>query len=642
LIENGNVVATSGFQSTSSAPQFSYVFNLNSRAHPLAAGAHIFTVYYPGDASWNPATSTSLSVTITPIAPTMSLTSNLGTFGSVVQGTAIMYSAKMTGVLGVAGGIEPYPTGAVQFYVDGVAAGGPVPLVNGVAAFSTSALTTGQHTITAGFGGDSFYTSATTSGVVTVVTQGPDILTLTSATPSNGALGASIAVSGTLTAGAFGPAPTGTVTLLDNGQGIASANLAGSSPFALAFTVDTARQPIAAGTHNFTLRYGGEAHWTANTSAAAVVTLAKGTTSTVVNSSGSTALVGSSVAFTAAIAQPGFVPATGTVQFFDGTAALGSPVAVSNGSAVYATNALAAGTHSITAVYSGDANYAASTSASLLETITSTTKGTASITLTASNSSVAINTNVTFTAALAVSQGSPAPTGTVQFYDGAATLGSPVPVANSSASYSTSTLAGGSHSISAAYSGDDNYSPSTSAVVTESVEDFSFQAGTATLTINAGGSGTSVLTITPEGGFNVSTSFACSGLPQGATCSFSPATLTGSGTTTLTIATTGSQATVSRPSIGWRSAAGTTLIAGAFWLILPLPGRSRRQKLGGLTFLLFVCLGVFAGCGGGSSSKPTTGNSGTPAGTYKVTVTATSGSGTSAIVHTTAVTVIVR
>ena len=173
LMENGDVVATAGFLSASNPPQFSYGFNVNSRAHPLAAGAHTFTVYYPGDVSWNPATSTSLSVTITPIAAAMSLTSNLGTFGSMVQGTAIMYSAKMTGVLGVAGGDVPYATGAVQFYVDGVAAGSAIPLVN-VSPRSPPRLFRRDNTPSPPATAATPCTaSTTTSGVVTVVTRAP-------------------------------------------------------------------------------------------------------------------------------------------------------------------------------------------------------------------------------------------------------------------------------------------------------------------------------------------------------------------------------------------------------------------------------------------------------------------------------------
>jgi hypothetical protein len=61
------------------------------------------------------------------------------------------------------------------------------------------------------------------------------------------------------------------------------------------------------------------------------------------------------------------------------------------------------------------------------------------------------------------------PTGTVTFEDGTITLGSPVALAAGRASYSTSALAVGSHSISAVYSGDGQNAASTSQVVVETV-----------------------------------------------------------------------------------------------------------------------------------------------------------------------------
>ena len=65
---------------------------------------------------------------------------------------------------------------------------------------------------------------------------------------------------------------------------------------------------------------------------------------------------------------------------------------------------------------------------------------------------------VTLTASVAGN----APTGTVQFMDGATNLGAPVAVGNGVATLSTNQLAVGSHSISAAYSGDAGNAPSTS------------------------------------------------------------------------------------------------------------------------------------------------------------------------------------
>src|SRR6266571_935596 len=62
------------------------------------------------------------------------------------------------------------------------------------------------------------------------------------------------------------------------------------------------------------------------------------------------------------------------------------------------------------------------------------------------------------------------PTGTVTFRDGAATIaGSPVTLVNGVATLVTSALATGSHSLTAVYSGDDDFLASTSAAVTQVV-----------------------------------------------------------------------------------------------------------------------------------------------------------------------------
>ena len=57
--------------------------------------------------------------------------------------------------------------------------------------------------------------------------------------------------------------------------------------------------------------------------------------------------------------------------------------------------------------------------------------------------------------------------GSVQFKDGAATLGSPVAVSAGSAQLVTSSLTGGTHSLSAAFSPTDSSAPSDSASPTD-------------------------------------------------------------------------------------------------------------------------------------------------------------------------------
>ena len=181
-------------------------------------------------------------------------------------------------------------------------------------------------------------------------------------------------------------------------------------------------------------------------------------TTTAVTSNANPATAGQSVTFTAAVT--GNSP-TGTVQFMDGAANLGTPVTLTGGAATLTSATLSAGTHPITAVYSGDASNAASTSSVLNEII-----------LTVSTTSVASSLNpanagqsVTFRATVTGN----GPTGTVQFMDGSANLGTPVTLTAGAANLSSSTLAAGTHPITAVYSGDASNAPSTSLVLNETI-----------------------------------------------------------------------------------------------------------------------------------------------------------------------------
>ncbi len=70
---------------------------------------------------------------------------------------------------------------------------------------------------------------------------------------------------------------------------------------------------------------------------------------------------------------------------------------------------------------------------------------------------------------------------------------------------------------------------------------FSLAANPASLTINLGASGTSTVTVTPSGGFADSVALSASGLPDGVTATFAPASTTG--TSTLTLAASSTAAT---------------------------------------------------------------------------------------------------
>jgi hypothetical protein len=68
--------------------------------------------------------------------------------------------------------------------------------------------------------------------------------------------------------------------------------------------------------------------------------------------------------------------------------------------------------------------------------------------------------------------------------------------------------------------------------------DFSLTETPGALTIAPGASGQSTINVVPAGGFNGTVSFNVSGLPSGATASFSPTSVTGSGSTTMTVTAT--------------------------------------------------------------------------------------------------------
>ena len=159
---------------------------------------------------------------------------------------------------------------------------------------------------------------------------------------------------------------------------------------------------------------------------------------------------------------------TGMVTFFDGTTAIGSqalsPSAQSGTAAAqFQTTALAVGTHNITASYSGDGNVMASTSPA--QTVTVTLISTTSA-LALSAATIMVGQTETLTVTIAGGTGNPALTGTVNFFDNTAnsTLGNVTVTPTSTggnAMLAVNTLAVGTHVLSARYSGDSNFQPST-------------------------------------------------------------------------------------------------------------------------------------------------------------------------------------
>ena len=375
----------------------------------------------------------------------------------------------------------------------------------------------------------------------------------------------------------------------------------------------------------------------ATAQATAVVTVidpAGGTapTTTGLNASTQSPTLGGAITLTATVNKgAGSTTPGGTVNFKQGTAVLGSATLDNTATATLQTTSLTPGPHNITALYFGDATYAGSTSAATVVTVITPT----TTSLNGNPANPGIGGTVTLIAAINKAPGLATPTGTVTFNEGTTTLGSGTVNAAATATMQISTLASGQHSITAAYSGDSLYLPSTSAAFVVTVgttpPDFTVNIPATSKTVPAGQSAQYTFTITPQGGFSATVNFSCSGLPQGASCGFNPPTVTVNGSpasTTLTITTTARTVTTASAGHGLGALAATGAGCFAFGLVLVggFSSRKRRLQLMCMLLLGMTMIVSMTACGGGSHQQQQQFMTGTPAGTYTVTVAATGAS----------------
>jgi hypothetical protein len=255
-----------------------------------------------------------------------------------------------------------------------------------------------------------------------------------------------------------GGTPSGTVTFKDGAATIGSATLHRSGEATLSIAT------LARGAHTITAVYGGDSNFKESTSSALIQTVNPAATSTGVTSSVNPSTYGQSVTFTATVTSTAGEP-VGTVTFRDGAIALGSGTLNGSGQATFATTALSAGVHSITAEYAGTENFGASLSSPASQSVGKA--GTA----TALNSSPNPSTPgqiVTFVAIVAGQYGG-AVTGTVTFKQGKNQVLGTASLVNGSATLSLSTLRRGRHKVTAVYGGDSNSNRSTSPAITQKV-----------------------------------------------------------------------------------------------------------------------------------------------------------------------------
>ena len=200
--------------------------------------------------------------------------------------------------------------------------------------------------------------------------------------------------------------------------------------------------------------------------------------------------------------------------------------------------------------------------------------------------------------------------------------------------------------------------------------DFSVSATPASQTVVQGASTTYTATVTPSGGFSGAVIFSASGLPIGAIPSFNPASVTTSGSSTMTVTTTATtpagnyQITITGTSGTLTHSATVTLVVNApatadFTLSASPASHTIRRgstttytvtitRSGGFADSVNLSVsGLPAGAAGSFAPNPATGTSSTltvttarstAVGTYPVTITGTAG----ALTRTTSVTLVIR
>jgi sugar lactone lactonase YvrE len=382
-------------------------------------------------------------------ATTTTLTSSLNPsgFGQAVIFTATVSTGAATGTL----------TGTVTFTVDGVAAGSPVAIsAVGVAMHSTTALTVGQHTVTASYNSDPAHFPSTSAVLTQTVLEGTVVTLASSLNPSN--LGAAVTFTATVAAppGGGSVPPDGTVVFSDG------ATILGRAVLSATGVASLATSTLANGLHSVTATYEGDAN-----------KQIQGSTSTTleqdVQVAGEVTLVsnlnpssyGAPVTFLLAVASTGTASATGTVKILDGAQQIGSAALVgSMGQTTFTTSTLAVGSHSIMAAYLGDSTYGSSTSATVTQVVNQAQTTTA-VAAPVPNPGIA-GATVAITAAVTGSAGVSTPAGTVAFTSGTATLGTATLNASGTATINA-TFAAGAFPIIATYSGEANDAGSASA-----------------------------------------------------------------------------------------------------------------------------------------------------------------------------------
>jgi Bacterial Ig-like domain (group 3)/FG-GAP-like repeat len=566
----------------------------------VISGTQNVMATYPGDTIR--AASQSVTIPVGPVATTTSLSCspNPAFSGQLVTCTAT---------------VAPIPTGAdsVDFFSGSTSLGIADINSSGVATFTTSSLPLGPSSITAVFSGSAGFATSTSSAVIVQVNAQTVTTTTLVVAPNPATVGQAVTFTATVTPAPTGT-PLGTVNFFNGGTLLGSGTV--NSSGVATFTTSS----LPAGLLSLTATFSSNAGFAGSSSSAQSVTVNALTVTTItLTVAPNPATAGQTVTLTATVAPAPTGTPAGLVTFKKGVTVLGTGTVNASGVATFTTSSLPVGTYGLLAAYAGNAGFAASVSS--VQSVTVNAAITTTTTLTVSPNPAQAGQPVTFTVTVA-----PPPTGTplgtVNFLNGATSLGTATLNSAGVATLTISNLPSGTDVITAVFSGNAASAGSTSAPVNIVITPtFTITAPTTPITVAAGSMVTVNINVAPLGGsFTSVVTMSATGLPAGDTATFNPPTVTpgaAGATTVLTLAFPASAQFVPEPGKNQPLAALGFTLAGMCLFI-----RKRKQLVKSwgmaLACAVLVCgMLVLPGCG-------TTG-SGTKAQTIVFTVTGTSG-----------------
>ncbi len=614
------------------------------------AAKNSFNAMYSGDQNYGTSSSTTKATTgLTATSTSLTASSYAVSIGQTLTFYSTVFSV----------GVASTQTGTVTYSATAQGVLGSGTVSGGLATLTVSSLPAGTYTMTATYSGDSaFAGSSSTSSVIVTVAAG--VATL---------------------AGSFSPAtvPYGSDAVLTATASFAATSIGGPSGTLVAkiagVTGATYTQTLAASTTSpssvavFTFPAPPPGVYTVTVSCPAAdvfscagpvaipFTVVRGGTTTALTLTPPGPLAGQPVTITATIRNAGddtrAYTFTGTVQFFANNQLLGTGT-VSGVTASISAALPAGAAESINAVYSGDVDWTTSISTPVAITVAALPT---TIVVSSNVSSALSGVQVELTATVTNIAGGPlattAPTGSVSFYDtyeGVVSLLGLAKLVSQGANTSIATLIAtglstGAHKVYAVYLGDTIYMGSTSPAITLGLTSYTVTFVPTTLTLKQGQTGLASLVVNFESGFGGSVSFGCTPPPNvQLICSFSPAVLTASGTTTLNVGTVlaqddkrsgqSSEATQHSPLGG--------LAEGAVMAMLLFCIRSKRRLPGLLLALVLAGSISVIGCTGTNVTSSSTtipppvttpSTPGTSLGTQVLTITTAGSDGTNTVRH---------